>query len=676
MTEIEKYPAPPAWLRQFAAEIPAPDYQIRFLDKKNVPIWSANPGPQTWALMCGFEEMCVGGRRGGGKSKFLIAKPAMGDPLLPTDDPAHYCFLNDGAFRGLLLREEYQSMAEFVEEAIEFYRPFGGKPTGDPKQIDFVSGARIYFNHLGNEEAYTKYKGWNLTFIGIEELTQIQTLRRYLKLLGSLRSVARVRGNRTLPPLRTQIVSTTNPDGPGANWVKDRFVEVMGCNGKLIPWNTPMKDPITLETRIFIPFTIKDNPYLAEDTAAGRRYRGRLLAQDEVTRKQWMDGDWSAGTGKFFTEYRPNGPVGAEESAQFPWARHITKPVALKPWWYRWSSGDWGYQHPAAFHKFCRNESDRRVHVYDELQVRNMGSFELGALLAQWWHKDLLALQAAGQDPCVTIHLGNDAFSKDDAAKTKAQQIESGIKDVLGPFGALLLKYDETEKEAMVRNPRLAQQMFEARKKQLAGHICIALKPVYFDRVTAWDYVRDWIRFRPTVLSFQTDEARAQYLRDVLESEGREAYERHAADLRTIEPEVLPKVQIWECCVELDRCLRRAESDRRNDNDPTKISKREDVLKFNADENGQDGDDALESFRNGAVAFKEIQTTIPRSYFVGERMNKAQEEHKQAFGEELTDNTRLAMIAQRQNAQYSKEHPSGGTKMNFPRASSTRHRLN
>jgi hypothetical protein len=671
------HPAPafeiPRWLK---GVLPSADYQIEFRRPNGDLHFKSNEGPQTWGLLCNYEEMLVGGRRGGGKSKFLIAKAAMGDITLPQDDPARYSFLNDRDFRGLLLREEYQSMSEFVEEAIEFYKPFGGKAAGDPKHIDFPkTGARIYFNHINDEESFSKYKGWNLTFIGIEELTQVKTLRRYLKLLGSLRSVDRLRNGKRLPPLRTQIVSTTNPDGPGAGWVKERFVEVRDGSGKLIPWNTPMRDTFTGAIRIFIPFPIEANPFLGEETAGGRRYRANLMAQDEVTRKQWMEGDWNAGTGKFFKEYRPDGPIGKEEETNFPWARHIIKPVPLKPWYTRWGSGDTGYEHPSAFHKFCRNAVDKRVHVYDEMQLRRVGYFEQGALLAKWWLPELEGLQSAGKDPCITLHIGHDAFSRTDVTKTKAEQIEAGIREVLGPYGAVILKYNEDEREAMMRDPKRAARMFDLRKRELSGHMCLALKPVYVDRVAAWGYVRDWLRFRPAILPLQTEADRDRYLHDTLQAEGREAYEARAAEMRNLKPEILPKVLIWDRCVELDRCLKVAQHNDSADKDPSRASKREDVMKFNADENGENGDDSLESFRDGAIAFKEIEATMPKGEWVDERMAEAQEQHARDFGSEITDQHRLMQIAACQSAMFDKTNPSSGGSFSLPRASSSRHRV-
>ncbi len=663
--------AQPFWFQRRFPGI-ADDYQYKFGDAKGHTFFASNPGPQTWGMLCPFDEILLGGRRGGGKSRLLIANFAAGDPTLSDDDPAKISYLDDPSFRGLLLREEYQSMSEFVAEAVEFFKHFGGKPSGNPIQIDFKSKARIYFNHLGDEDAFNKYRGWNLTKIGIEELTRIDRIGRYLKLLGSLRAVERIRKGKTFPALRTQIISTTNPDGPGCGWVKERFVECYDGQGNRVPTNTPMRDPATGLIRIFIPFGLDANPHLSEQSAAGKRYRMMLMAQDTVTRKQWIEGDWDAGTGKFFKDYRPDGPQKDEEA--YPWARHLIKSEELKPWYPRWGSGDWGFDHPAAMHKFCLNHKDRRIHVYDEMNVRHVGSFELGALLAKWWHPELLAFQRAGKTPCITIHLGSDAFSKTDVTKTKAEQMEAGIKEVLGPYGAILLKFNEEEKMVLQRDSHRARLLFEHRKEQLQGHICIALKPVYVDRIAAWGYCRDLLRFRPAVLNLQTDDERDAYLKQVFAEEGIESYELQKSAMRNIKPEVLPKMQIWDVCRELDRCIRAAQHDTRADSDLSRPSKREDVLKFNADENGEGGDDPLESWRNGCIAFKELEGSMPLSEWVDQQVENIQTQHVADFGEPVTDPTRIAMIHMRQAAIYNKQQVLSGGTLNFARAGSMRHR--
>lgn len=639
--------------------MPSPDFQVKFIERNGHLHWQSNPGPQTWMLLCRCDEILIGGSRGGGKSAGLIAWFAMGDDTLPANDPARISFLNDPNFRGLMLREEYQNLAEFVEEATAFFRPFKVKAKDDPVVFEFPSGAKIYTNHLGNEEAYNKYRGWNITKIAVEELTQVPTLKRYLKLLGSLRSKPRIIGGKPFPKLRTQIASSCNPDGPGAQWVKQRFVEVYS-KGKLLPWNTVMRDPISNLTRIFIPARISDNPYLRED----KKYMGMLLSQDEVTRQQWIEGDWNAGGGIFFRDYRPDGPRGKEETEQCPWANHRIDPVELKPWWYRWGSGDWGYDHPAAFHKFCRNEKDKRIHVYDELVVRQMDSFELGAVLAKWWMPDLHGLP----DNQITIYLSPDAFSKQDAPKTKAERMEAGIKEVLGPYGCILLKYNEDERDMMSRNPRRALEMLEWRKKEVAGHLCIALKPMYVNRIDGWSYMRELLRFRPAAKHGEPTE---EELRNLLQTQGIEAYEARIAEIRTLKPEILPRLQIWRACDGLDRCLKNAE----RDSDPTGANPRrnEDVRKFNA-EDGIGGDDELESARNGLCAFQEIETIIPKSVWVADRVGEVQAVASAAFGQEITDPTRLSQIYRCQQALYDKKIGGDLVAFNLPRASSMRHR--
>jgi hypothetical protein len=495
-------------------------------------------------------------------------------------------------------------------------------------------------------------------------LTQIPQESWYLKLLGSLRNkkqmrVHRVRGEqKTYPALRCQILSTTNPDGPGKEWVKKRFVKVAAGNGSMVPWNTPMRDPVSGLLRIFIPMKREDNPYLRDN----RQYEGMLLSQDEITRRQWMDGDWDAGSGTYFAEFRPDGPITDVEREKYPQARHVIESAELSPWWYRFGGGDWGYQHLAVFHKFCRNERDKRLHVYDEKVFHQTGSFEMGVALAQWWLSDLEQLP----DKQVTIALSPDAFSKTDATKTKAEQIADGIRAILGPYGAFLMRYNDEERDAMARDPKLAAQMFERRKQDMSrGQLVIGLKAANTDRVAGWSYIRGLLRWRPVVI--ETQDQLKQRLLTVYQRSGVEAYERELSRANVGGPEILPKMLLWRCCGEAIRGLTEAQTD-----EPPRS---EDVRKWDAID-GVGGDDGIDSLRHGCMAYKEVETSMPRAYFIGERMTEAQEHFREEFGSELHDPTRLAMIAQTQSARYDQKHKTEKQGFNLPRAGSSRHRVN
>ncbi|MEN6537695.1 MAG: hypothetical protein ABFD89_28855 [Bryobacteraceae bacterium] len=659
------YPTPPVpeWLNCYLGPNFDPEYQVQFKKTNGDPHWTSNKGSQTWPLLCPFDEIVIGGQRGGGKSAVLIAWFAMGDPTLDPSDPAHGSFLNDPSFRGLILRKEYQSMGEFVDEAMDFFRPFGVKKVDDPVEFHFKTGAKIYTNHLGNPEAYEKYRGHGLTKIGIEELTQIPQESWYLKLFGSLRGKKQFRivKGKTVAPLRCQIMSTCNPDGPGKLWVKKRLVKVYDDDGQLIARNTPMRDQITGLSRIFIPMSLNDNPYLRENM----QYKGMLLSQDEVTRKQWMDGDWDAGSGQFFDQWRPDGPINAEEREKMPWARHVpTETPVLRPWWFRWGSLDVGYDHPATMHKFCRNSQDKRLHVYSELSLRRMDSYELGVLLAKWWMPELEQLP----DHQVVLYVSPDAFAKTSSQKTEAEMVAMGIQEVLGPYGAMLMRFNAEERSMLASSAERARMMFDARKEQFKGAMGIALKPADDARKAGCAYITHLLQFRPTLI--ETEQELKERLQSTFSRSGVEAYERELSKAKVADPDPLPRIQVWPCCTELIRCMGEAVR-----GEAEKGQKTEEYLKWDAVD-GVGGDDALDDFRYGCMGYKEVEKTIPREYFVGERMTAFQENQVANFGEEMTDLTRLRMVAMTQSAQYDQAVNSAPKSFSFGRASSTRHRVN
>jgi hypothetical protein len=131
---------------------------------------------------------------------------------------------------------------------------------------------------LKDENAYSKYQGHEYQKILLEELTHIPRESDYESLLGSNRS--------TIPEIKPQIFATTNPDGPGRDWVKRRWA---------IP-DMPEKgiftqDEVTGLTRVFIPSRLTDNPKLSE---VDKTYELRLKSiQDDDLREAWLNGSWA-----------------------------------------------------------------------------------------------------------------------------------------------------------------------------------------------------------------------------------------------------------------------------------------------------------------------------------------------------------------------------------------------
>jgi len=133
------------------------------------------------------------------------------------------------------------------------------------KTWEFPSGATVTFGYLERPGDEYRYQSTEFQFVGFDELTQF-TETQYRYLFSRLR-----RSNEVDVPLRMR--SASNPGGVGHEWVRERFIDAQG----------------SIESRIFIPASLPDNPYLDQDA-----YLASLNQLDPITRQQLLMGDWSA----------------------------------------------------------------------------------------------------------------------------------------------------------------------------------------------------------------------------------------------------------------------------------------------------------------------------------------------------------------------------------------------
>ncbi len=220
--------------------------------------WRPTP-IQEIALQTTADEVLFGGSRGGGKTD-----TALQWLLYDNQNPA---------LRSLVIRRNATDLADFVDRARTKYTPMGAVVSGNPAVVKFPSGAIIYTGHLGTPDAYTKYQGWEIHRLLMEEVTHIPSEKLYEKLLGSVRS--------TVDGVQTQVFLTTNPGGSGHEWVKERFQ--IGIKPDKLKF---AKDDRTF---IYIPATIRDNPHLLLKDPGYLRY---LEALPETLREQWLNGSW------------------------------------------------------------------------------------------------------------------------------------------------------------------------------------------------------------------------------------------------------------------------------------------------------------------------------------------------------------------------------------------------
>lgn len=96
-------------------------------------------------------------------------------------------------------------------------------------------------------------------------------------------------------------------------------------------------------------------------------YVGQTLGgiTNKALRDAWLYGKWDVFQGQYF----PN----------FSYERNTVDPetIVLKPWYKRWISCDWGYDHPACVHLHVKLP-DGRIYTYKELWGREIGETDLG----------------------------------------------------------------------------------------------------------------------------------------------------------------------------------------------------------------------------------------------------------------------------------------------------------
>lgn len=214
-------------------------------------------------LMLDVPEALYGGAAGGGKSDALLM--------------AALQYVHVSGYSALLLRKTYSDLAlpaALMSRADEWLRPTRAYWRGSDKRWIFPSGASLTFGYLDHAGSEYRYQSSEFQYIGFDELTQFRE-NQYRYLFSRLR---RLEGQ----PVPLRMRAASNPGGIGHEWVRQRFVD------------TSEKE------RIFVPATLKDNPHLDQ-----KAYLLSLAQLDPITRRQLLDGDWTArhGGNKFQREW-------------------------------------------------------------------------------------------------------------------------------------------------------------------------------------------------------------------------------------------------------------------------------------------------------------------------------------------------------------------------------------
>lgn len=308
-------------------------------------IFQPNDGPQSLFLSASEREVLYGGAAGGGKTIGLIA-----DALRDT---------TNGAFVGLVLRRTNDELREIISKTHEFYPKVfpSAKWSSQKSEWTFPSGARLWLTYLERDLDVGRYHGQAFSYIAFDELTQYTTPYAWDYLRSRLRTAEDA-------GLELYMRATTNPGGPGHQWVKKMFVDPAPWGqafwatdietGNALVWPEGSKyagQP--LFKRRFIPSTLKDNPHLDSDG----RYEANLLSMPEHQRKQLLEGSWDTVEGAAFPEF--NRKV------------HVIPTTKLPSSWRRFRAADYGYRSPGACIWFACSP-DGQLYIYREMYAKGL----------------------------------------------------------------------------------------------------------------------------------------------------------------------------------------------------------------------------------------------------------------------------------------------------------------
>lgn len=286
---------------------PPPDFNIS---------WHFLPGYQEAFLeaKCIFEVLGEG-TRGGGKTDTLLMD-------FYSDVGKGY----GAAWKGILFRQTYKQLTDVITKSKKWFHLVCPKAKYNSSEHywKFPDGEILLLRQFSRDDDYWNYHGHEYPWVAWEELCNWAMPSGYLRMMSTCRSshpeVAKIIRYR----------STTNPYGPGHNWVKHRF-NLPGSRG-VVNWEPYDEDGRKEQPRLALFSDINENTVLLESDP---EYVNRLLgsARNEAEKQAWVYGSWDIVAGGMFDDvWSPK--------------NHVVSRFSIPDNWKIFRSFDWGSSAP------------------------------------------------------------------------------------------------------------------------------------------------------------------------------------------------------------------------------------------------------------------------------------------------------------------------------------------
>lgn len=313
--------------------------------------WAPQPGSQVAFLMaqCIFEVLYEG-TRGPGKTDALI-----------MDFFQHVGRGWGAEWRGVLFRQTYPQLSDVITKTKKWFKLLcpAAKYNQSTHTWTFPDGEQLLLRHMKSPDDYWSYHGHAYPWIGWEELCNWPDSRCYTVMMSCCRS--------TVPGMPRCYRATTNPYGPGHNWVKARF-RLPHYRGKIIM--DSFRDGELEPPRVAIHGSIHENRILlTADPDYIQRIRAAARNPSELA--AWIEGSWDILAGGMFDD------IWRSEV-------HVVPSVSLRripPGWRIDRSFDWGSSKPFAVCWFAESNGEPF-----EFQGRTYGRVRGDLYQVQEWY--------------------------------------------------------------------------------------------------------------------------------------------------------------------------------------------------------------------------------------------------------------------------------------------------
>lgn len=292
-------------------------------------VWVPQEGSQTAFMACPVFEVLYEGTRGPGKTDALLM------------DFAADCGRGYGAaWKGILFRQTYKQLTDVISKSKKWFLQMYPRPVFNASEHFWTwpDGEQLLLRQFKRLDDYHNYHGHEYPWIGWEELTNWATPDGYLKMFSTCRT--------STPGVPKRIRATTNPYGPGHNWVKHRF-RLPGMRNRII-MDSRDQDGKLEPPRMAIHGYIEENQILLN---ADPDYIQtiRASASSEAELAAWLHGSWDIVAGGMFDDvWKP--------------AHNVVPAFDIPPSWRIDRSFDWGSSKPFSVGWWARSDgSDVRL---------------------------------------------------------------------------------------------------------------------------------------------------------------------------------------------------------------------------------------------------------------------------------------------------------------------------